>query len=96
METDLGSAIFCNDTSDEQHGCENILAKEKEEKQEKQVLSDELEMVEEKWCNMYFDGAVSKEGVGADISIIGPKFEYRSFSYKLYFNCTNNVAEYRL
>ena len=43
---------------------------------------------------MHFDGAVSKEGAGASICITGPEFEYRSFSYKLYFDCTNNVAEY--
>ena len=43
---------------------------------------------------MHFDGAVNKEGAGVGISIIGPKSDYRSFSYKLYFDCTNNVAEY--
>lgn len=43
---------------------------------------------------MHFDGDVSKEGEGAGFSIIGPEFKYRSFSYKLYFECTNNVSEY--
>ena len=43
---------------------------------------------------MYFDGATSKEGAGVGICLTHPKFEYRSFSYKLYFDCTNNVAEY--
>ena len=43
---------------------------------------------------MHFDGAISKEGVGAGISITSPEFEYWSFSYKLYFDCTNNVVEY--
>ena len=91
MEIDLGFAIFCNDISNEQHDYEKILTKEKEGKQ---VFSDELEMVEEKWCNMHFDGAVSKKGVGVGICIIGPEFEYRSFSYKLYFDCMDNVAKY--
>ena len=43
---------------------------------------------------MHFDGAVSKEGAGAGVSVAGPGFEYNSFSFKLYFECTNNVAEY--
>lgn len=34
VETTLGSAFFCNNTSDEQHGCEIILEKEKQKKQE--------------------------------------------------------------
>ena len=55
---------------------------------------DELEMVEEKWCNIHFDGAVNKEGARVGICITGPKFEYRSFSYKFYFDCMNNVVEY--
>ena len=48
VETYLGSAIFCNRTFDEQHGCEVILEKEKEQKQEKHVFSDEVELIEEK------------------------------------------------
>jgi ribonuclease HI len=53
-----------------------------------------LEILEEEWCNMHFDGTVSKEGVGAIICITGPNSDYRSLSYKLYFDCTNNVVEY--
>lgn len=53
-----------------------------------------MELAEEKLCSMHFDGAVSKEGAGACISIVGLEFEYKIFSYKLYFECTNNVAEY--
>lgn len=51
-----------------------------------------MELAEEKWCNMHFDGVVSKEGVGVGISITSPEFEYIS---SLYFECTNNVAEYQ-
>lgn len=91
VETNLGSGMFCNDISNEQHDYENIIKKEKEGKH---VFLDKLEMVEEKWCNMNFDGVVSKEGTWASICITGLEFEYRSFSYKLYFDCTNNVAKY--
>jgi ribonuclease HI len=49
----------------------------------------------EKWFTMHFDGACSKEGAGAGITISTPYFiEQRNFSYKFYFNCTDNVAEY--
>ena len=53
-----------------------------------------MELTEEKWCNMHFDGAVSKEGVGAGVFVVAPGFEYKKFSFKLHFECTNNVAEY--
>ena len=43
---------------------------------------------------MDFDGAVSKEGVGAGVLIKPPMGEPNIFSYKLHFKCTNNVAKY--
>lgn len=91
VDTYLGSAIFCNDTIDDHFDCEIA---EKKEKESKKVSSDAMELIEEKWCNMHFDGAVRKEGEGAGVSVVGPSFEYKSFSFKLYFECTNNVAEY--
>ena len=49
----------------------------------------------EQWFAMYFDGACSKEGVGAGITISAPyHIEQSNFSYKFYFTCTNNIAEY--
>lgn len=44
---------------------------------------------------MHFDGACSKEGDRASITISVPYFvEQTNFSYKFYFSCTNNIAEY--
>ena len=44
---------------------------------------------------MHFDGACNKEGDGAGITISAPYFiEQTNFSYKFYFNRTNNVVEY--
>ena len=43
---------------------------------------------------MDFDGVVRKEGAGAGIWIRPPQGEPKLFSYKLYFDCTNNIAEY--
>ena len=43
---------------------------------------------------MYFDGSVAKVGVGAGVYIISPIHDFKALSYKLLFECTNNVAEY--
>jgi ribonuclease HI len=43
---------------------------------------------------MFFDGASSKESVGAGVVFISPTQETISLSYKLEFETTNNVAEY--
>ena len=37
---------------------------------------------------------LARWGAGVGVSVAGPGFEYNSFSFKLYFECTNNVAEY--
>jgi ribonuclease HI len=44
---------------------------------------------------MDFDGAVSKEGVGAGVWVHNHKARYsETHSYKLNFQCTNNIGEY--
>ena len=43
---------------------------------------------------MYFDGSAAKVGAGAGVYIISPIRDFKSLSYKLTFECTNNVAEY--
>ena len=43
---------------------------------------------------MYFDGSITKEGAGAGIWIIYPNREFKVYSYRLNFECTNNVVEY--
>ena len=43
---------------------------------------------------MYFDGSISREGTGAGIWIISPNSNSKIYSFKLTFECTNNVAEY--
>jgi len=43
---------------------------------------------------MYFDGASSKEGAGAGIWVRSPENTPTLHSFKLMFNCANNVAEY--
>ena len=49
----------------------------------------------EQWFTMHFDSACSKEDDGAGITISVPyHIEQSKFSYKFYFTCTNNIAEY--
>jgi hypothetical protein len=43
---------------------------------------------------MDFDGVVSKEGVGAGVWIVPPNGTSKIWSFKLAFDCTNNVVEY--
>jgi ribonuclease HI len=43
---------------------------------------------------MFFDGASSREGVGAGVVFVSPIQEIISMSYKLEIETTNNVAEY--
>jgi ribonuclease HI len=52
--------------------------------------------VENEMWNMSFDGAISKEGEGADIWISPPKICTKLCSYKLVFDCTNNMTEYEM
>jgi ribonuclease HI len=45
--------------------------------------------------SMDFDGAVSKEGVGVGVWLHNHRTRYsENHSYKLNFQCTNNIAEY--
>jgi ribonuclease HI len=44
--------------------------------------------------NMSFDGAVSREGAGAGVWINPPNWSTKLCSYKLAFDCTNNMVEY--
>ena len=43
---------------------------------------------------MYFDGPAAKIGAGTGVYIISPIRDFKALSYKLTFECTNNVAEY--
>ena len=59
-----------------------------------EIISDLPKVKEERFWNLDFDGAVSKEGVGAGVWIIGPNHFSKTLSVKLYFDCTNNMADY--
>ena len=103
IDIDIGSSMLLNDscpqksnprpsksTSDEanQHSIE---AKQEHEPSD---LPPAPKEAEEGWWHMDFDGAVRKEGGGAVIWIRPHQGEPKMSSYKPYFDCTNNVAEY--
>ena len=43
---------------------------------------------------MYFDGSVAKFCASSGVYIISPIRDFKGLSYKLTFECTNNVVEY--
>jgi ribonuclease HI len=44
---------------------------------------------------MYFDGASSQDGLGVGILFVSPTKESISLSYKIEFETTNNIVEYK-
>lgn len=48
----------------------------------------------EGWWSLHFDGSAGREGAGAGIWITSPGDESKFLSYKLNFDCTNNMVEY--
>lgn len=82
MEIELGSSILFNEiTNNTKNQCV-----EKKQKVE--------EIDRKGWWHMSFDGTAGRDGVGAGISIISLGDESMFFSYKLNFDCKNNMAGY--
>ena len=65
-----------------------MLQNEPKDVKTKQKLNEEC-----LW-SLHFDGIVSKIGAGAGAWIISPTHDTKLLSFKLYFECTNNIAEY--
>jgi ribonuclease HI len=57
------------------------------------TLCEDFPPITSVW-KMFFDGASSREGVGAGVVFMSPAQETISISYKLEFEATNNVVEY--
>ena len=89
----MGSSIFFNDAVP--HDLEEASQKNSEENKEKEVIEqDALEPKQRRegqWI-MYFDRSAAKIGAGAGVYIISPIRDFKALSYKLTFECTNNVA----
>ena len=94
VDNDMGSSIFFYDVSP----CDleipaPIKVKEEEESTKKQEYLEKKHKAEGLWT-MYFDESVATVGAHAGVYIISPIRDFKSLSYKLTFECTNNVAEY--
>jgi ribonuclease HI len=60
----------------------------------KQPIVQSTEVGEDDLWSMFFDGACTKETVGAGVVFISPSKETTHLSFKLDFKVTNNIAEY--
>jgi ribonuclease HI len=94
METEIGSSILFNDLSFEEEVPETDMAmKDKPDQQTEKFLDHQNKEDKEMW-NMNFDGVVSREGARDGVWINPLKSGTKLCSYKLAFDCTNNMAEY--
>jgi ribonuclease HI len=84
LDTDLGSSLL-----QLTHAPEPPLELRKQPTSPRELLSPTTPV----W-KMFFDGACSREGAGAEVFFVSPAQETVSLSYKLEFETTNNVAEY--
>ena len=92
VETELVSAILFNELTDE---AESEGKAEIQQIENQQVENQEI--VEEKgeaWWLLQFDGSSRREGAAAGIWITTCDDESKFYSFKLNFDCTNNMAEY--
>ena len=91
IDTNLGSSIFFND----EIPCNSkIVRPQKDEAGADELKVEEESQKDEGLWKMYFDGSVSKAGASVGVYIISPTKEAKGHSYKLIFECFNNVAEY--
>ena len=94
VDIGMGSAIFFNQSPADKE--DHVIISEI--KQDIEEIKNEVDIdidVKEKWWTMHFYGVVGREGSGAGVDIITPYcIKQNFFSYKFYFECTNNVAEY--
>jgi hypothetical protein len=94
VETKLGSSIFFNDLCSKEEETKIIIADKNELNQQVEELSEPQGDAEDQIWKMNFDGATCREGVGAGVWIYHPNRDSKLCSYKLVFECTNNMAEY--
>jgi hypothetical protein len=69
------------------------MAHKNELKQQMEELSEQQGDAEDQIWKMNFDGVVCREGARVGIWINHPKGDAKLCSYKLVFECTNNMAE---
>lgn len=94
VDTEMGSEIFFNQSPAKNE--DHVIISEIKQNIEEIKNEVDIDMdVKEKWWTMNFDGDVSREGATARVDIIAPYcIKQNLFSYKFYFECTNNIAKY--
>jgi hypothetical protein len=96
VDTEVGSSIFYNDLSFEEEEPTTITTTDEKTVRETIECVDPKDRAKDGVWNMIFDGAVNREGDGADIWVSPPEASTKLCSYKLAFKCTNNMAEYEV
>ena len=95
LDTKMGSTIFFNTNPYDKPESPFVMIKNKGNNKEVNEEPNISLEHREQWFTMHFDGPCSKEGARVGITILAPFYIPKtSFSYKFYFNCTNNIAEY--
>jgi hypothetical protein len=94
INTEVVSSIFYNDLSFEEEDPTTIMTTDKKTMREMTECVDPKDHMENGVWNMSFVGAVNKEGVGVGVWISPPEVGTKMFSFKIAFECTNNMAEY--
>jgi hypothetical protein len=94
INTEVGSSIFYNDLSFEEEESITIMTTDEETARKSLECVDPKDRMKNEIWNMHFDGAVNKEGVGVDVWVIPPNVGTKLRSYKLAFECTNNMVKY--
>ena len=102
VDTDMGSSMLFNEVGPQKDEPEPEDSGSSELNQQHaevgQVSEPDnvspTEELDDGWWHMDFDGAASKEGVGAGVWRKSPVGEPKLLSYKLHFKCINNMVEY--
>jgi hypothetical protein len=94
IDTEVGSSIFYNDLSFEEEESTTIMTTDEETTRKVAECIHPKDHAENEIWNMSFDGNVSKEGEGVGIWVSTPEVGTKLCSYKLMFECTNNMVEY--
>jgi hypothetical protein len=94
IDIEVGSSIFYNDLSfEEGKTTTTISIKDETDHQGEEITNQKNSAKDEMW-NMIFDGAARKEGTRVGVWINPLKIGTKLCSYKLAFDCTNNMVEY--
>jgi hypothetical protein len=92
VDTEVGSFIFYNDLNFEEEEPTTIVTADEEIVRETKKCIEPKDHIEKRVWNMSFDGAVSREGAGDGVWVNPPEESMNLCSYKLVFECTNNMA----